>query len=503
MKPSVSLAPTRPTTSRRRREGGIVLILAIFVITLLLVIVPQFAFSAYVERNLALNEVTELQMEQVARAAILRAQAGLLVDLEEDKSREEGGDDPLGGGGSGPTGGAGGAGGANGAGGAGGGAEDPGNGGGSANHTDSLNEPWAEGTLDFSLGEMAELKTRIYVTDEDSKLNLLLLAAEEREYRDEWRQRFERCLDLMRDGLPEDLAISESAELCDRIERWMRGDRQGDLTTTPKLQSGEWEGVTGESTHAPLSLAELALTGGISPRLLSGFLFGEPDDEPDDQKWVPGLAQTLTPWSNLEWKDVAAQEEKPDAAGGPKQARPEAAGVNNGRINVNTAPIWVLKSLFPDSEIPYSAWDEYEKFRKEQLDEIRKKREEARSGERRVGGDDEDRDKTAAKYPLKNIDDLRKVEGFTVDSSSITPQKWDKLAMLLSVESNVFTITVVVATLRPPARHFVARAVVWRRAQGGGDPRCLPIVNFERVPVSSVDLRAFNRELDDEMQYYE
>ncbi len=496
----------RATRGARRREGGIVLILAIFVITLLLVIVPQFAFSAFVERNLALNDVTDLQMEQVAHAAILRAQAGLLVDLEEDKSSEEGGDDPLGGGGGGgggATGGAGGTGGTGGTDGSTGGATDPGAGGASASHTDSLDEPWAEGTLDFPLGELAELKTRIYISDEDAKLNLLLLAAEEREYRDEWRQRFERCLDLMRDGLPEDLSVADAAELCDKIERWMKGDRSGDLATAPKLQTGDWQGLSGESTHAPLSLAELALTGGIAPRLLSGFLHGEPDDEPEEQKWVPGLVQTFTPWSNLEWKDLVAQEEKPEAAGGPKQARPEAAGVNNGRINVNTAPIWVLKSLFPESEIPYEAWDEYEQFRREQLDEIKKKRDEARSGERKVGGDEEERDKTAAKYPFKTIDDLRKVEGFTADSSSITPQEWDKLAMLLSVESNVFTITVVVATLRPPARYYVARAVVWRRAQGGGDPRCLPVVNFERIPVSSIDLRDFNRELEEEMQYYE
>ena len=77
-----------------------------FVLLLLLVIVPQFLFSAHVERELALNEVAELQMEATARAAMLRAQAGLLIDLEDDKSGEgDGGDDPLGGGGGGGGGG--------------------------------------------------------------------------------------------------------------------------------------------------------------------------------------------------------------------------------------------------------------------------------------------------------------------------------------------------------------------------------------------------------------
>ncbi|MSR47089.1 MAG: hypothetical protein EXS13_08490 [Planctomycetes bacterium] len=493
---------TRPLLHARRRESGVVLILAMFVILLLMVIVPQFCFSAHVERERAMNDVTELQMESIARAAILRAQAGILVDLEDDQSKEEGsGDDgPLGGGGAGGA--------AGGAAGSGGGAppdgsgDAPGAGGGSTNHCDSLDEPWAEGTLDFTLGDLAELKTKIMISDEDAKLNVLLLAAEEREYRDEWRSRFERCLDLMRDGMPEDLAISDSAELVDKMERWMRGERDHDELSKPKLQSGDWQGIAEQPTYAPLSLAEFALAGGIKPNLLTGYLYGEPDDDPDEQKWVPGLCQGLTVWSNLEWKDLEVEEAKPDATGGPKSARAEAQGVNNGRVNVNTAPIWVLKSLFPDSEIPYSAWDDYEKFRREQLEEIKRKREEARSGGGGFSQDDKP-DATDAKYPLKTIDDLRKVEGFTSDSGSMTPERWDKLAMLLTVESNVFTITAVVATLRPPVRYYVARAVVWRRSQGSGEPRCLPVVNFERVPVSAVDLREFAKEIEEESSYYD
>lgn len=474
----------------QRRESGIILVLAMFVIVLLLVIVPQFCFSAHVERELALNEVAELQMEALARAAILRAQAGLLVDLEDDKNSEQG-DDALGGagGGGGAAGGTGGTGGAGGAGGA-------GDQGGAGNHVDSLDEPWASAGFDFALGEEAQLRTRIDVSDEDAKLNLLLLAAEDPDYRKEWRARFERCLDLMRDGQQDDLSISDATELLDRMERWMRGERGNDQLATPALQTGDWKSGTGQSTYAPFSLAEFSLAGGMPTRLLTGFEVG---DDPDDRKWVPGLGQGLTVWSNLEWKDLEAEEEKgPADVSNQQQARPEAQGVNNGRININTAPIWVLKSLFPDSEIPYSAWDEYETFRREALEEIKQKRDEARNGEGRDEDDPPDPDDKSAKYPLKTIDDLRKIDGFTTDSSSLTPARWDKLAMLLTVESNVFTITVSIATLEPPVRYYVARAVVWRRSQGGGDPRCLPIVPFERVGLSAVDLREFVKQVEEE-----
>lgn len=479
----------------RRRDSGIVLLLSLFVVMLLFLIVPQFRFGASVERDLALNEVTELQMESLARAAILRAQAGLLMDLEEDLSAEQGEGDGL----DGAAGGSGGAGGSSGVpGGAGGGGEEdaaPGN------HVDSLDEAWAEGTLDFPLGDTSRFETRILVRDEDSKLNLLLLAAEEDDYREEWRQRFERALDLMRDGMHEDLSVSDAGDLLGRMERWIRGERATDQLATPPLHTGDWRSLTGQSTLAPLSLAEFALAGGITPRLLSGFEVG---DDPDDLKWVPGLQDGLTVWSNLEWKDLEAEAQEKQAGTAPQnpqQARPEAQGVNNGRINVNTAPVWVLKSLFPESEIPYAAWDEYETFRREALEEIRDKRERERGGEfdREEPVDPDDKTK---QYPLKTIDDLRKVDGFSPDSSSLTPERWDKLAMLLTVESNVFTIHAVVATLEPPIRYYVARSVVWRRSQGGGEPRCLPVVPFERVSSSSLDLRDFAKELRERSESY-
>ncbi len=490
----------RRSRRARRNESGIVLILAMFVVLVLLVIVPQFRFSAHVERELAMNDVLDLQMEQLARAGIMRTQAALLLDLEEDTSSEDE-QDPAGNGGlDGGAGGAGGAGGGSGAGSGSGGAADAT--GGAGNHVDSLEEPWATGHLDFTLGEEANLKTKIVVTDEDSKLNVLLLCTEDDDYRREWRGRFERCIDLMRDGQTDDLAVSDAASLLDRMEGWMHGERDGDELADPPLATGDWQKIVQRPTHAPLSLAEFCLVGGLPPRLLHGFPVGEGDDE----KWLPGLSQALTVWSNVEYKEKQSEEDEPPAdVSNDQRVRPPPQGVNNGRVNVNTAPVYVLKSLFPDSDVPYSAWDEYDEFRRDQLEEIRKRQEDRARG---IGDEESDREKkdpgdddSPAKYPFKTIDDLRKVDGFSAGDSSIPPAKWDKLASLLAVESNVFTITVIVATLDPPRRYYAARAVVWRRAQGGESAECLPIVPFERMPLSAVDLRDFAKELEDEEGY--
>ena len=66
---------------------------------------------------------------------------------------------------------------------------------------------------------------------------------------------------------------------------------------------------------------------------------------------------------------------------------------------------------------------------------------------------------------------------------------------LSAVESNVFTITVMIGTQDKPRRYYVARSVVWRRGEGDV-PRCIPIVPFERLATSAVDMESFAKETD-------
>src|SRR5688572_22902979 len=274
---------------------------------ILLVIVPQFRFSADIENQLARNDIAEMQMEAIARAAIVRAQAALLVDLEDDMNEggELGGEEGLGGGagaggGGGMDGGSGGGGGSDGSGGGGGGEDEPNAG----THVDSLDEVWANGELSMQLGEESGFKTRIVISDEDSKLNLLLLFAEDENYRREWRDRFERALDVMRDGEHGDLSLNDASDLLDRIEKWMQGDRENEELTTAPLASGDWRSLLDRPVHAPLSLAEVCLIGGVRPTLLHGFASGEDDD----RKWILGLEQVLTVWSNVEYAEEKAED---------------------------------------------------------------------------------------------------------------------------------------------------------------------------------------------------
>jgi hypothetical protein len=487
----------------RREQSGVILILALFVILILLVIVPQFRISARVERELAFNDVEDLQMESLARAGVMRAKAALLVDLTDDQSEGEDLGDGSGGGatkGGGSSIGGTGGGGADGASGDSGGAQ---GGGATGQHVDSLDEVWANGEFTLEIGEEAGFKTKIVISDEDAKLNLLLLFAEDENYRKEWRERVERALDLMRDGQEDDLSLSDASDLVDRVEKWMQGDRHDEELSTAPLASGDWRGLLGKPVLAPLSLSELCLAGGVRPALLHGVGLGE-----DEQyKWLPGLEQTLTVWSNLELAEEQKEQDssiKPPDLSIDKRARPEAQGVNNGRINVNTAPIWVLKSLFPDNEVPYSAWDKFAEFRRKELEDLKQERtdlENASDDEKQRRKQEDQKEPEAAKYPLETIDDLRKCEGFSPDSSAMSPERWNKLSSFLSVESNVFTITVMVGSNDARHRFYVARSVVWRKDEGD-QSTCIPIVPFERVPTSAVDMHDFVKEMEEWQDTY-
>jgi hypothetical protein len=477
-----------PASSPVRGEEGFVLLFVLFVIVVIIVITGQLSFSSSVDHQIATNTVQELQMEQLARAAILRGRAAILVDLDDDsKGDGGGGTDPMGG--SAPDSGS-----------------APDNAGGnqknSGPHVDSLDETWASGMVTMTLGEEGGYHTRILISDEDSKLNLLLLLAEDEEYRKLWRDRFVRALDLMRDGLPQDLTSAEASDYLDRFTAWMQGDRANDELSLAPLATGDWKAAGSDRpTYAPLSLREFTLTGEVSEALLYGFPYGR-DDE---RRWVPGLSQALTVWSNLEYKDQTTEQNEHDAAnakqdveppaGGAPKERPEAAGMNNGRLNVNTTPIWILKSLFPDSELATSAWDDYEEFRKKTLEEKKKARDSFDGDSNSTTSLNQDQPgPNDPIYPLKMVDDLRRFKGFSPESG-MTPDTWNKLAELLSVESNVFTIAVAVGTTDLPRRYYVARSVVWRRG-GGKDQPCIPIVEFEKLPLGAVDLDDFAKELD-------
>src|SRR6185295_14859899 len=126
--------------------------------------------------------------------------------------------------------------------------------------------------------------TRIVITDEDSKLNLLLLVTEDEEYKKLWRERLERALDYMRDGKPDDLSNNDASDYLDRFTKWMEGDRGNDELSLAPVASGDWKTSGDRPTYPPFTLRELVLTGQVKDALYYGF----PNGEGDERKWVPG-----------------------------------------------------------------------------------------------------------------------------------------------------------------------------------------------------------------------
>ncbi len=504
-----------------RREEGIVLVLALLVMLILVVVVTQLIYSATVDQTRSENQALELQMEKIAEAALMKANAELLQDMEDSQmqaeEQAEGGVDPTGG----PE--------------AMLAASESGH--------DSLDEEWARGTISFDLGSEQDFETKIFIEDEDSKINLLLLGSPDEEYQQEWRDRTIRAIDYLRDGQTNDFSISDAESIVERFESWMKGDRNDDELPIAPLSEGPWETANQDSFHPPLSLQELTLTGGLDEAALYGFTEGEEDD----RVWVPGLSKILTVWSNLKYEtDGQGQGNQNNGQGGSgtgsgpadpssggdssadsgssgtsdsagtasdeEGAIPQPApGVNNGRININTAHTSVLRALFSEDEIPATSWEDYEFLRDEVLEELAEEEESYFGSDDEDDEDDQDRfddvpreddpntpedESLDTEYPLESVEALRLMEPFSETGSYLEDETWNLLKSILSVQSHVFTVTVVVATREPPFRYFVARSVVWRR-MGNDGPTMIPVVPFEKLPPAAIDLSRFEAELEE------
>ncbi len=491
-------------------QRGTVLILAFLVMLILAVMVTQLFYSSSVDLRVAEHDKRNLQMELLARAGLRKAQVVLLLDLEDDSSSaedQEGGSGDEGGGGGLPTGG--------------GSGDGTGDGAQESATVDALDEDWATGDIPFELGSDQRLRVKIHIEDEDRKFNLLLLGTREEEYRKEWRERMERAVDLMRDGKPRDFSSSEASDIVQRIEEWMKGERNDTLELTVAPLASKEQRVDGSTFHPPLSLDELQLAGLKDRTLFTGFLEPASRRDEEDRSWVMGVRSIFTVSTNLEMEggsddkggtndgsgndqegenkeeEDKKKEEEEDKKDDEKtdQEEEEAEGVNNGRINVNTAPLCVLKALLPESELPASAWDEYEEFRNEHLKEILEKLKNPFDDDK--DKDEEDRrkdDPDEPIYPLESIEDLRRFEAFSEKNTFLQPDTWDKLSSILAVQSNVFTVTVAVGTTDEPHQYFIVRSLFWRR-RTGDETKIIPLVHFKLLSPTEIDLQGFDKEL--------
>lgn len=520
----------------RRGQRGVSIVLAMLVLMVLLVVVAEVTFDASIELNHAHSAADSARMRWVAEAAFLQARSALLMDIEAVSGEDAGGD--TGGGLSGLGGGAAGASDAgtppgDGGGGGGGGGGTGGTGDEAAGEeeqqadvseviarTDSLLDDWQDSVaLSPPLGN--DFTLYVEVEDEDSKINLLGLWTEDVEQRDVQREIVRNLLDKAFEGTSLDLSYTDATEFLDRLDDWVKGDRGSfDPVPTPRLKRSNAEdeasgdeldtgSLDTEERHLPLTLGELLLVEGLQPEHLAGFV--------EDRTFHPGLERYLTVWSHLELKpeppqvdpftgspftqgslfdddpaagggDAGGEGGEGDGAGEGGEDEEDPASVlptNDGLVNVNTAPLPVLRALAPD-EIPTSFLERLVEFRA-RIVELRESGrlygsdsafdQPAAAGEGSEGFAAED-DDDPVKFVFETTEDIvPKVEEEYGIELKVEPDVENDFIARLAVTSQVFTIRIMILDEKTERRSNW-RSVVWRM-QGAEEPSMLTLVPLE------------------------
>jgi len=392
----------RPMTARngfwRRRpaDRGVALILAMLVLTLLIIVVFQLSYTTKVDLRLAKNRLDLSVLDYACDGVYARAKAYLEADARENEwdgpgDLWENADF----------------------------AADAG-----MEDYDYASDPWGEEDAD----EESRIELDVYIIDEERKLNLSLLAEpteqDRREERAEERRRsrenrqsgdsgrddgargeaprnraeekrrremlFEALISILveyRDGTAYDLSGTEARRIADDVRDYVNrkaAEETGD-GTIPRP----------DTIDAPaLTVDELLMLPSITEDLLFDFL--DPDDE---EIVVPGLLNFVTIWSS-------------------------------GRVNLNTAPPVVLRSLFEDD-------------RRDEVDRILEYREEAEQfqdeEEEEEGiGSDRDRDPDEE----ETIPGVFREVGELQSNNLIDNEDYQRILPFVTTRSTVFSVYV-------------------------------------------------------------
>lgn len=469
----------RPEISSREGERGVILILSMLVVLVLACVVVALFYTTTVNREITQHQKAKFPMAMAARGAFLQTQAVLIQDLEggmggsldeEDGGGDGGGD--MGGGGD--T----------------GGDEEEGEGdvgpGGSAN-TDSLVDEWARPGA-IAVMTANELDVKVIIRDEDSKFNILSVAAVDEEFAEESRIRLGRLIDAFRENTRADVGRADSEMLVDSIVDWLEGDRDTDLFPKPEVKTGpqdeEPDRFEEDPILFPLTIEELKMCEGMTEDILFGFR--------KDGDRIPGLIEYITCYSNLVFDEIPEDEEAEEEGGvgtdgdegdtgddeeeeeeevdeEDEEEAEQATETNNGRVNINTASFPVLRALVDENDVPNSVIEKILEFRDKAIE---------------LYEDLEDDDKDFSDLEEDEEEDfifksgtevIERVEDYFETSFNLGNDAEEMFTSLLAVNSNVFTIYISV-TQAEAKQSQNYRAVVWRRSastedtgMGGGD----------------------------------
>jgi general secretion pathway protein K len=291
------------------------------------------------------------------------------------------------------------------------------------NQTDSEDDVWAAPELQSA--QVGDVQLEVLITDEAAKLDLRRLVASDKTIRDQARKQFVRLLTSFRLDSSREIDEGEAEQLLEEFVKYVEREKDG---TFP---------VAAVEKDAPpiLTVDELKLVEG----------FHDPEDPnrrilydefpPADGGGAPGV--------------------------GAGRSHPRPLAVRHaplrGRININTAPVEVLRSLFSDERL----WD--------LADAIV----EYRSGATESFGAEDEEDLEVEVF--ERVEDLTKVDGIT--DEILAENRIN--AGTVTVASNTFSITVF-ATREELTRQF--RIVVRRSPRGfktllfeeRKDPRYVP-----------------------------
>ncbi|MBM3991618.1 MAG: general secretion pathway protein GspK [Planctomycetes bacterium] len=465
----MTLQRDRSANARRPRKGS-ALLMAFLMIILLYAIVFQLSYGTKADLRVTENDVTITQMDMAIESALQE----VYDSLAQDAAASEGGGEAAGGMAP-PTGG--------GAPGAGGDGQQ-----GQNQPADSRMDSWGRPQR----STIGDIELRILVQDEDGKLNVLQLLFEDEEESEKALERVARLIDFFRDGSTVDVDRSEAIRIAQVMREHLRNRLNSVLPRAKQMSDLE----DNRERALPMTLKEFEVLERLDPSLFRDF-------RDERGEIVHSLGSYLSVWTSVQ--QGSSQEDAAGAGALDAQKDPNGAGAGgqgSGQdndpnwgvcVNVNTAPVAVLKALVDDRTVAPRFWDSVVEYRN-----LEKQDEEGAEGETQEEEPqlDEYGEEVVEREIFDTMEEVEDVDGWErLDDSAK-----DDVRSLLCVRSHVFSIYITArrktgtsddfgGTLgvpRPGEREDergkglvrTVRSVVWRKTDGE-TTQIVPLVRWE------------------------
>ncbi len=439
--------------------------MAFLMIILLYAIVFQLSYGTKADLRVAENDVTTTQMDMAIESALQE----VYDMLKQDAAPAEGEGEAAAG--AGPP--------------AGAGALAVGGAGQEEQPSDSRMDSWGRPQR----STIGDIELRILVQDEDGKMNVLQLLFEDEDESEKALERLARLIDYFRDGSTVDVDRSEALRIAQVMREHLRNRLNSVLPRAKQMSDIE----DNRERALPMTLKEFEVLERLNPSLFRDFR-----DERGDI--VHALGSYLTVWTSVQQGSSKedASGEQGNGSSGEQDVNAAASAQGNDPnwgvcVNLNTAPVAVLKSLLDDRTVAPGFWDSVVEYRN-----LEKQEEEGEEGETDDSEPqlDEYGEEIVEREIFDTLEEVEDVDGWErLDDGA----KGD-VRSLLCVRSHVFSIYITArrktgsnddfgGTLgvpKPGEREDergkglvrTVRSVVWRKTDGA-EAQLVPLVRWE------------------------